>query len=84
MYIGYVLDYNKDTKTALIEQRNYFEVGDSVEFFGPNLENARTKINNIVDFETKEELTVARHPLQKLLINIDVDIKQHDMMRKVK
>lgn len=83
-YIGYVLDYNKDTKTALIEQRNYFEVGDSVEFFGPNLENARTKINNIVDFETKEELTVARHPLQKLLINIDVDIKQHDMMRKVK
>ena len=83
-YIGYVLDYNKDTKTALIEQRNYFEVGDSVEFFGPNLENARTKINNIVDFETKEELTVARHPLQKLLINIDVEIKQHDMMRKVK
>ena len=83
-YIGYVLDYNKDTKTALIEQRNYFEVGDLVEFFGPKLENIRTKITNIVDFETKEELTVARHPLQKLLINVDVDIKQHDMMRKVK
>ena len=83
-YIGYVLDYDKVTKTALIEQRNYFEVGDSVEFFGPNLENIRTKINNIIDFETKEELTVARHPLQKLLINVDIDIKQHDMMRKVK
>ena len=83
-YIGYVLDYDKETKTALIEQRNYFEVGDSVEFFGPNLENTRTKINNIIDFETKEELTVARHPLQKLLINVDIDIKQHDMMRKVK
>ena len=83
-YVGYVLDYDKVTKIALIEQRNYFEVGDTVEFFGPNLENVRTKINNIIDFETKEELTVARHPLQKLLINVDVNIKQHDMMRKVK
>ena len=35
-------------------------------------------------FETKEELTVARHPLQKLLINVDIDLKEHDMMRKVK
>ncbi len=83
-YIGYVLDYNKDTKTALIEQRNYFEVGDSVEFFGPNLSNVKTIVKDMKDAETLEVLTIARHPLQKLLITFDIDLKPHDMMRKVK
>ncbi len=83
-YIGYVLDYNKDTKTALIEQRNYFEVGDSVEFFGPNLNNVKTIVKDMKDAETLEILTIARHPLQKLLITFDIDLKPHDMMRKVK
>lgn len=83
-YIGYVLDYNKDTKIALIEQRNYFEVGDLVEFFGPNLENQQAIINQIVDYETKTELDVARHPLQKLEIKVDIPLTKHDMMRKVK
>ncbi len=83
-YIGYVLDYNEATQTALIEQRNYFEVGDLVEFFGPNLNNVQTKISSIVDAETNEQISVARHPLQKLYIKLDFKVSPHDMMRKVK
>ena len=83
-YIGYVLDYNTETSTALIEQRNYFEVGDTVEFFGPSLNNVQTTIKSIVDKETKEILTVARHPLQQLYIELDFKVSPHDMMRKVK
>ena len=83
-YIGYVLDYNKEENVALIEQRNYFEVGDKVEFFGPDLKNIQTIILNMKDAETNEDLLVARHPLQKLLIKTNVELKPHDMMRKVK
>lgn len=38
-YVGYVLSYDEETKTAVIEQRNYFKLGDTLEFFGPNLPN---------------------------------------------
>lgn len=83
-YIGYVLDYNKKTNIALIEQRNYFEVGDMVELFGPSLENTRTKITKMWDATTNEEVLVARHPLQKLYVEMPINVKIHDMMRKVK
>ena len=37
----------------------------------------------MIDYETKEEIDVARLPLQKLLIYMPVRVKKHDMMRKV-
>ena len=83
-YIGYVLDYDEKTNIAIIEQRNYFKIGDIVEFFGPNLNNEKMTIEEIKDAETLESLDVARHPLQKLLIKVPFKINQHDMVRKVK
>lgn len=83
-YIGYVLDYNALTKVALIEQRNYFEVGDTVEFFGPQLENTTLVIRDMKNAETGEDLTVARHPLERLYITAPFELKKHDMMRLTK
>lgn len=83
-YIGYVLDYDDVKKIAKIEQRNYFEVGDIVEFFGPNLDNTKMKIERIIDDETNQEISVARHPLQILRIEVDFKLSKDDMMRKVK
>lgn len=82
-YIGYVLDYNEDTKMALIEQRNYFIPGDLVEFFGPNLENTQMVVDEIIDYQTNEKLEVAQHPLQLLLIKVPFKLEKHNMMRKV-
>lgn len=81
-YIGYVLDYNDGV--AMIEQRNYFCVGDLVEAFGPNTPNTRFVIEKLIDVETNELETVARHPLQKFYINCPVKLSKHDMLRKVK
>ncbi len=81
-YIGYVLDYKDGT--ALIEQRNYFSIGDLVEVFGPNISNTRFVVNKMVDALTNENLTVARHPLQKIYINSPIELSIHDMIRKVK
>lgn len=83
-YIGYILDYDKNSQIAIIEQRNYFKVGDLVEFFGPKLANQTFVINEIIDFETNEKIDVARHPLQKLKIKVPFELAKNDMMRKVK
>ena len=82
-YIGYVLDYDENTQMALIEQRNYFVPGDLVEFFGQNLENTQMIVDEIIDYQTKEKLEVAQHPLQLLLIKVPFKLEKHNMMRKV-
>lgn len=82
-YVGVVIDYNNETKEALIEQRNYFEIGDELEFFGPNLKNTKMIVKDLKDALTKEDLTVARHPLQLLLMQVDIPITKNDMLRKV-
>lgn len=83
-YIGRVISYDELEQVATIEQRNYFEVGDLVEFFGPHLDNTTCIITSIVDDETGESLDVARHPLQKLKIKVPFLLAENDMMRKVK
>lgn len=81
-YIGYVLDY--EDGVALIEQRNYFELGDYVEVFGPNIENTVFQITKLIDKETMQDETVARHPLQQFYINSPIKLSKHDMIRKIK
>lgn len=81
-FVGIVLKYDGRSKLATIEQRNYFEVGDQVEFFGPNLANTKFEITMIFD-ENKEPLTVARHPLQIIQIKVPFKLSPFDMMRKL-
>lgn len=81
-FIGIVLDYDENSKIATIEQRNYFEKGNRVEFFGPNLENTETEILEMYD-EDFNELDIARHPLQILKIKVEIPLKKYDMMRKI-
>lgn len=83
-YVGYVLDYNKETKTALIEQRNYFKIGDTLEFFGPALKNTLFVITKMIDAKTLEEVDVARHPLQQFFIEVPFELHPHDMVRLFK
>lgn len=83
-YIGYVLDFNKETSVALIEQRNYFQIGDLVEFFGPDLENTKYVVDNMFSIDQKTNIDIARHPLEKIEIKLPFEVKIHDMLRKVK
>lgn len=81
-FIGYVLDYDAVSQVATIEQRNYFEVNDIVEFFGPKLKNTRFVIESIWD-DANQPVEIARHPKQVLKIKTEVELKKHDMMRLV-
>lgn len=80
-FLGIVLDYDDESKIVTLEQRNYFKVGDKVEFFGPNLENTSFVIDEMTD-ENGLELEVARHPLQIIKFKVPFRLSKNDMMRK--
>lgn len=79
-FLGIVLEYDAYNKLATIEQRNYFKVGDVVEFIGPNMETFTYKVTKIYN-ELNEEIKVARHP--KMIVklpNLD-GVEKYAMMR---
>ncbi len=77
-FLGIVLKQEKNK--VLIEERNYFKVGDEVEFFGPNMAPLSFKINKIYN-EDMEEIEVARHPRMQVYLEIDEALPEGAMMR---
>lgn len=80
-FCGLVLDYDKATKIATVQQRNKFEPGQEIEFFGPEIDTFRQVVETIYD-EEGNELDAARHPLQIVQIKVDHPIYANNMMRK--
>lgn len=79
-FLGIVLNYDEKTQYATIEQRNYFEKGQTINIFGPNNICFDIKINNLYD-EDFNELEKARHPRQILKIKIDKKIEKDSILR---
>lgn len=82
-FVMRVLDYDKNTKLAKIEQRNYFKVGDKIEVFSPNHDNIELTIKAIYN-EDKEAILVANHPMEILYIPVETSLSKEDMGRLVK
>ena len=80
-FAGLVLDYDRETGIATIQQRNHFKPGDEVEFFGPEIENFTQVIEKIWD-EDGNELDAARHPLQIVKVPVKRPLFPYNMMRK--
>ena len=80
-FIGVVLDYDAENKYALIEERNYFSVGDDLEVFGPTTKDSSFKVSEIID-EDGNIIDVVRHPRQVVKIKLEVPVKQNDLIRK--
>lgn len=77
-----ILDYDKDTKLAKIEQRNYFKIGDQIEIFSPSHDNYIMTVEKLYN-EDKEPIEVANHPMEILYLEINNPVKKNDMGRKV-
>lgn len=82
-FIALVKNYDSKNKLCEIEQRNYFEKGDLIEVVSPNKTFIKTKVEELFD-EDMNEIDVARHPLQKLYINMEYDVKPYDLIRRIK
>ena len=82
-FVGIVLDYDIESKIAIVQQRNYFIPGDILEVFGPNIKTTKFTCEKILDNDNNV-LDAARHPLQILKIEIPFTVTKNDMIRLVK
>ena len=77
-FLGIVMECKDNV--VLLEERNYFKVGDVVEFFGPNMEAFTYKIEEIKDI-LGQNIEVARHPRMQVYLPIDRMVPKDTMMR---
>lgn len=81
LFIGLVQSYDPLKNIALIEQRNYFKLGDEVELFTPNGSVLPFKIETLTDSDG-QAIDVARHPKQQIYINMPYQAEPYAMLRK--
>lgn len=79
-FLGVVIWYDKYLKQAVIEQRNFFKVGDKVTIFGHNIEDYSFNINEILD-ENGVLIDAARHPREFVRINCERPVPMNSIMR---
>ena len=82
-FVGMVLDYDRETGIATVEQRNRMFLGDEIEIFGPGKDYFVQKIEKMWDDEGNE-IEVAPHPQQIIKIKTDHEVQRFDLMRKGK
>jgi putative protease len=80
-FAGVVLDYDSETGVALIEQRNHFKPGQTIEFFSPSGVRFKQEVQEIRS-EDGDLLLAARHPLQRIKIHTNGPVQPMDIMRK--
>ena len=79
-FLGVVIDYDKINKEIVLEQRNYFKIGDVINIFGPNKESFNITVSYIKD-ENNEYIDCARHPKQIVRIPCDIMVSKNDLLR---
>ena len=82
-YLGQVIEY-KDNLIKFYE-RNYFEVGDTIEVFTPNHGREMFIVEKLLD-EEKNIVDVARHPdnIYYVELKTKMDIPEYSMLRIIK
>ena len=79
-FLGIVTDYDEETKMVTITERNYFETGDEVEIFGPNIKTFSFTMPDIYD-EEGNKVNIARHPEEILRFKLDKKVYKDDIIR---
>lgn len=82
-FIGMVLNYDHEKNMALVEQRNHFKVGDSIEIIRPVGDNLIYTIDKMYD-EDGQPIIAAPHPQQKVYIPIETPLSRYSMLRRSK
>ena len=77
-----VLDYDRASETASVEQRNRFFVGDKLHILSPS-DVGRSFHVSFIKNESGEEMTNAPHPCEKLLIGASEPLKPGDILRRL-
>jgi len=81
VFIGIVLSYDTTTKEAVIEQRNHFQVGETIEILHTDGSNASFLLASMTD-EDGQPIAVAPHPQQRIRVKIPFPVEPNAMVRK--
>ncbi len=81
-FLGVVKGYDKESQTALVEQRNKINLGDEIEVFGPGIEFNTMKVTEMYDAETKEPISSAPLPQQMIEIPMDFPVEKEYLLRR--
>ncbi len=79
-FVGVVAKYNRFSHLLTLIQRNYFKVGDTLEFFGPNTKNTLYEVEEIYD-ESMNPQDCANHPEQIIKMHVPFKCEKGDMIR---
>ncbi|HCX63367.1 U32 family peptidase [Sedimentibacter sp.] len=79
--VGIIRSYDKETKTALVEQRNKFSEGDLLECFGPKGRHFEVIAKNMQD-EAGNKIDSAPHPQQMIKIEMNEEVEPYFILRK--
>lgn len=79
--VGIVQSWDEASQTALIEQRNHFRVGDTLELMRPNLQDEKIQVVSITDLEGNSQET-APHAQQMVRIPVPARVEPMDILRK--
>ncbi len=80
-FVGIVVDYDKNTKIAKIEQRNRVFKDENIEVFGPGIKHFNLKIDYMKN-EKNEDIEVANHAKEIFFIKSDKELKNGYMLRR--
>ena len=78
-FLGIVKDYDETTSMVTITERNYFQTGDEVEIFGPNIKPFSFKMPDIYN-KDGEKVNIGRHPEEILKFKLDKKVYPNDML----
>lgn len=84
-YLGQIIFYDKDKKILKFYERNYFEVGDTLELFTPNGEHLEFVLHSLYD-EDMNSIDVARHPdnIYYLEVETSFEVPEYSMLKIVR
>ena len=80
-FIGMVLDYDKSTGIAKVEQRNKMNVGDEIEVVSPGKDFFVQKITEMRN-EDGESIESAPHPQMIVYMPMEQEVGKYTMLRK--
>ncbi len=79
-FLGVVLSYDKKNKEIVLEERNYFSIGDKINIFGPNNRNISIEVKYIKN-KDGELVEYANHPREILRIPCEIEVYKNDLIR---
>jgi putative protease len=80
-FIGLVLSWDKETHTAVVQQRNHFRVGEQVECLSPKGDVFPLTIGALTNAEG-ESVDAAPHPLEKLTMESPQELMPYTILRR--